>query len=408
MVRQQPTVAFFCMPEPGHFQALSAVIGRVVRSDMSACVFTHRRFRQQVERLGATFVDLFEKYPIDAADSESRPIPCRFVSFAGAYGDPIAEDLRALKPAAVIYETFSVIGPVVARRLGIPAINVCVNHNPHPERTLLALQRDARVAVSSKCHQAARRLREHFGLGDASPFSYVTGLSPLLNIYGEPAEFLDEQDWGTYEPLAFFGCLPDAMSPGAPSQPVRYFPDSSPQTLKVYVSFGTIIWRYYMREALSALQSLIDASGELENVQVVISVGEAQVPPGAIASLERPHVQVHSFVDQNQILDEADLFVTHHGMNSTHEAIFRGVPMLSYPFMADQPALAAKCQQLGLAIPLTSELRGPLSPHDVQAAFSQCLERRSALRSSLEIACKWERRTMAGRDAVIERIRELT
>jgi hypothetical protein len=62
---------------------------------------------------------------------------------------------------------------------------------------------------------------------------------------------------------------------------------------------------------------------------------------------------------------------------------------------------------LGLAISLTGELRGPVSPREVQAAMLQCLERRSALQSSLEIACTWERRTMAGRDAVIERIRDL-
>jgi UDP:flavonoid glycosyltransferase YjiC (YdhE family) len=407
MDRQQPTIAFFCMPEPGHFQALSAVIGRIVRSDLSACVFTHRRFRQQVERLGATFVDLFEKYPIDAVDRESRPIPCRYVSFAGAYGDQIAEELKALRPAAVIYETFSVIGPVVARRLAIPAINVFVNHNPHPERTLLALQSDARVAVSAQCHRAARKLREEFGMGDASPFSYVTGLSPLLNLYGEPAEFLNEQDRAAYEPLAFFGCLPDVVSSHYSRERVRYFADGSQQSLKVYVSFGTIIWRYYSREALAAIQAIADGTVEFGDVGVVVSLGESQVEPGAIAALQRPRVQFLPFVDQCQVLDEADLFVTHHGMNSTHEAIFRHVPMISYPFMADQPALAAKCQQLGLAIALTSVLRGPISSREVQIAFAQSLERRSAIQASLKIASEWERRTMAEREAVIERIKNL-
>ena len=61
----------------------------------------------------------------------------------------------------------------------------------------------------------------------------------------------------------------------------------------------------------------------------------------------------------------------------------------------------------GLAIPLTGELRGPVSRCDVQAAFSLCRERRPALESSLKTACEWERRTMAGRDAVIERIKDL-
>ena len=56
-------------------------------------------------------------------------------------------------------------------------------------------------------------------------------------------------------------------------------------------------------------------------------------------------------MDQWAVLGETDLFVTHHGLNSTHEAIFNRVPMLSYPFFWDQPGLAAKCQAFGIARP---------------------------------------------------------
>ena len=38
----------------------------------------------------------------------------------------------------------------------------------------------------------------------------------------------------------------------------------------------------------------------------------------------------------------ADAFVTHSGMNSTHEALFHKMSMVSYPIFADQPGLAAR------------------------------------------------------------------
>ena len=94
MNRSQPTAVFFCTPEVGHFQALCPMIGRIAAAGMSAWVFTHRDFQVRVEQCGGKFVDLFGKYSIDEADDESKPIPCRFVSFAGAYAERVIEEVR--------------------------------------------------------------------------------------------------------------------------------------------------------------------------------------------------------------------------------------------------------------------------------------------------------------------------
>jgi UDP:flavonoid glycosyltransferase YjiC (YdhE family) len=112
-------------------------------------------------------------------------------------------------------------------------------------------------------------------------------------------------------------------------------------------------------------------------------------------------------VDQAAVLREADLFITHHGLNSTHEAIWCGVPMLSYPFFWDQPALAARCQELGVALPLSATVRGPLDPAGVAAVLADFLARRTALRSALAAAKTFEENVMARRDEVVERLLRL-
>src|SRR6185503_15052042 len=114
--------------------------------------------------------------------------------------------------------------------------------------------------------------------------------------------------------------------------------------------------------------------------------------------LSRANVRVEATVDQWRVLAECDAFITHHGLNSTHEAIFHRVPMISYTFFSDQPALASKCQELGLAIPLTGTLRGAITADDVKAAIAMALEKRRALRAHLARARLWELDTMAGRD----------
>ena len=160
----------------------------------------------------------------------------------------------------------------------------------------------------------------------------------------------------------------------------------------MYVSFGTVIWRYDSREALAALEAIATA------------LGGATPDPARVAALARPNVKVERYVDQWSVLREANVFVTHQGLNSTHEAIFHGVPMLSYPFFWDQPALAATCERLGLALPLAASPRGPIAAADVTAALDLLVRRRDAMRLALSRALEWERSTIAGRPAVVDRV----
>lgn len=396
------------MPEEGHFQRLRPLISGVVSRDFAAYVFTHRRFERHVERAGGTFVDLFEKYPLERADSESLPVPCRFVSFAGCYAEEILHDLEEIQPSLVIYDTFAVIGRVVATRLGIPYVNVCAGHNVDPGRFLRLLRSDPRVAISPGCLRAVEILRERYGLHDASPFSYVSGLSPFLNVYCEPPAYLTEADRRVFEPVAFYGSLPSIEEMQANRRAGEPSPFGSDATrTKVYISFGSVVWRYYAAEALAALKSMSESFASMENVRAVISLGGAEVGAEALCALTKPNVSVAGYVDQRRILQDADVFVTHNGLNSTHEAIFNGVPMISYPFFWDQPALAEKCRQFGLAIPLTDSPRGRVREENVDAAMAEFFRSRESLRASLAEARDWELQVIENRDAVVRQITDL-
>ena len=392
-------VAFFAMPEAGHFGRLRPLIADVSRSGFTAYVFTHRSFRAGVERAGGTFVDLFARYPLEDADDESVPVPCRFVSFAGRYAEQIRADVEEIRPALVIYDTFSVIGHLVGRMFDVPYVNVCAGHNMNPTEAVSRLSTDRRVRISPRCREAVELLRERYGIADASPFSYVTGLSPFLNVYCEPPAYLTEEERRPFEPIAFYGSLPpleeiDGREPRSRSN----------GTLRIYVSFGTVVWRYWTDEALAALACISDVVGELENARAVISLGGTQVDAG---SLSRPNVSVETYVDQWEALRDADVFITHQGMNSTHEAIFNRVPMISYPFFADQPGLAARCHEFGVAVPLAASPRAALQPENVLHALDEVRANRDAMLASLGRARDWELEVMADRDAVVRRMLDL-
>ena len=403
-----PVAAVFCMPERGHLNRLLPVVAGLARCGATVLVFTDAAYREPVERAGGRLIDLFHHYPLDEADATSRPIPSRYVSFAARYAAPLIEEVARLRPSVIVYDTFAVIGFLLGRQLGLPYVNMCVGHSMTPARALASLERDPRVAISKACHRAVDALRDRWGMPEAGPFSYFTSVSPFLNVYCEPPEFLRPEDRAAFEPIAFLGSLPPPEMGGPRPEPGEPLPDRRGDgVLRAYVSFGTVVWRYYEAVALQALGTLSDVLGTLEHAETVISLGGHALRPEARASLGRKNVRVADYVEQWHVLRDASLFVTHHGLNSTHEAIYHRVPMISYPFSASQQRLAARCQEFGLAIPLVDEPRDTVSPSAARAAFARLDEQAAGMETSLARARTWEIEVMDGRDAVIRRILEL-
>ncbi|MDG0791547.1 hypothetical protein OMP38_12195 [Cohnella ginsengisoli] len=64
------------------------------------------------------------------------------------------------------------------------------------------------------------------------------------------------------------------------------------------------------------------------------------------------HFIVRPYVPQLEMLRRADVFITHAGMNSVHEGLWHGVPLLMVSMGPDQPAVAARIKALGAGLRL--------------------------------------------------------
>ncbi|MER6631518.1 macrolide family glycosyltransferase [Streptomyces sp. NPDC000987] len=89
------------------------------------------------------------------------------------------------------------------------------------------------------------------------------------------------------------------------------------------------------------------AYGRLPGWHVVLQIGKytdprdlGDIPPG---------VEVHSWVPQRAILEQADAFVTHAGMGGCGEGLLAGVPMIAVPQAVDQFMNADRLVELGVA-----------------------------------------------------------
>ena len=409
------TAAVFAMGGRGHIQRLRPLVAALVERGVHAVVLTDAEFEADIRHEGADFVDLFAGRTMSDIDGTSRPMPLRYVSFAGHCADDVVRQVRALRPSLVVADSFALIGRIVAAELGVPYVNVCSGHNVDPDRFVAQLEADPRIHIDPALTSAIDILRDRYGLVDASAFSYVRGLSDTLNLYCEPPQFLTADERAVFEPVAFFGSLPSVAEIERRERTSRPSLFGGPDTTKIYISFGTVVWwstpadpRFSTAvDALAGVQALASTIARRSDFQAVISLGGTDLPADVVDSMGQANVRVERYVDQWQVLRDADVFVTHHGLNSTHESIANLTPMLSYPFIWDQPALAARCQKLGVARPLAPSLRAPLDDSILNAALDTFDKERGELAAAVERARQWELDTVAERPAVIDALLDL-
>ena len=92
----------------------------------------------------------------------------------------------------------------------------------------------------------------------------------------------------------------------------------------IYISLGTVV-----KGAVSFFQNCIDAFRE-EPVEVIISVGQ-KFDRTKLNNIPQ-NIHIYPTVPQVSVLEMADVFVTHGGMNSISEALVSGTPMVVIPF----------------------------------------------------------------------------
>lgn len=97
--------------------------------------------------------------------------------------------------------------------------------------------------------------------------------------------------------------------------------------------------------------AFVDAFGGRDGVELLMSVGASV---DSFTDLPR-NVTVRRHVPQTAVLAHTDVFFSHMGANSMHEALFHGVPLVCSPHWGDMIANTERVVALGAGVhlPLT-------------------------------------------------------
>lgn len=337
-------IVFFCIPAHGHTNPTLGVVRELTARGHEVLYYSYEPFREKIQAAGARFV------ACDAFDAEMRLTPEEgkrigsdlalstrvLVDTTLSLDDMVCREMERLRPDCIVADSMAVWGKAVAWKLGIPFVSSTTTFafNQHSAKLMKQSigQLISMVFSIPKINRHIKRLQEK-----GYPVSSVLDL-----IRNDDNTDTVVYTSGQFQPFA--ETFSDKFAFVGPS--IRPAEEEIPKIREklVYISMGTV-----NNDMLPLYRNCVEALKDT-GYQVILSVGD-HVPVEAFGELPE-QIRVYPKVDQIAVLQKADVFLTHCGMNSASEGLYYGVPLVMLPKTSEQGAVAARTEQLGAGLRL--------------------------------------------------------
>ena len=337
-------IVFFCIPAHGHTNPTLGVVKELVSHGHEVWYYSYNIMREKIESAGATFIscdDYDMEQNLSAKDSTRVGKDLAFstkilVDTTLALDDKICRDMAELKPDCVVADSMALWGKAVALKLGIPFVSSTTTFafNQHSAKIMKQGLGDLlkMLFAMPKTSKQVKRLKEK---------GYP--IKNILDIIGND----DSTHTIVYTSPEFQPCSETFSEKYAFVGPsIRPATEATEKKMDklIYISMGTVnndMMPFY-KACISALRDT--------DYQVIMSVGNLV----SIEDFEElpENISVFSHVDQISVLEKADVFVSHCGMNSVNESLYFEVPLVMIPQTSEQKGVAERVSQLGAGIKL--------------------------------------------------------
>ena len=323
-------IVFFCIPAHGHTNPTLGVVRELVSRGHQVWYYSYNIMQEKIESAGAIFVscddyDMEQKLSPKDAVRVGKDLAFStkiLVDTTLALDDKVCTDMVQLKPDCIVADSMAVWGKAVAIKLGIPFVSSTT--------TFAFNQHSAKIMKQS--------LGELFKMVFSMP--KITKQIKRLQSKGYPVKnILDiiQNDDNTH---TIVYTSPE-FQPCSETFSDKY---EKKRDKLIYISMGTV-----NNDMMSLYNRCLTALSDTD-YQVIMSVGN-------LVSIEEfgelpENISVFSYVDQIAVLQQADVFVSHCGMNSVSESLFFGVPLVMQPQTSEQSGVAERVYQLGAGIKL--------------------------------------------------------
>lgn len=337
-------IVFFCIPAHGHTNPTLSVVRELICRGHEVFYYSYNMMREKIESTGATFISCDEydqEQRLDAKDGARIGKDLAFstqilVDTILALDDAVCEHMKELKPDCIVADSMAVWGKIVALKLGIPFVSSTTTFafNQHSARIMKQSlgQMFGMIFSMSKINKNIKRLQDK-GYPVKSVLDIIQNDNNTDTIVYTSPEFQPCSETFS-EKYVFVG----------PSiRPVENMIEKKSDKL-IYISMGTVI-----NDSTEFYKKCIEALANTK-YQVIMSVGNLIniEDLGAVPD----NITISRFVDQIAVLSQADVFLTHCGMNSVNESLYYKVPLVMFPQTSEQDGVTTRVEQLGAGVRL--------------------------------------------------------
>ncbi|MCY7781652.1 MULTISPECIES: macrolide family glycosyltransferase [Bacillus] len=331
------TVLILNFPAEGHVNPTLGITKAFADREYDVHYISTEKYKERLEAVGATVHlhrDLLRTTPINIAS------PNGILDFLKIHIKTSLDILYIVKELSksiqfdfVYYDKFGA-GELVRDYLDIPGIASSASFLFGEEQLkILPLHPEsgAPLELDQECEDLLAKMKGTYGVAPKNLVQFMNNKGELNVVYTS-RYFQPESDR--------FGddCL--FIGPSFPKRAEKS--DFSIEQLKdekvIYISMGTVL-----DNTEEFFNLCIDAFSGF-NGKVVIAAGEKadltkikQAPENFI---------IAPYVPQLEVLEHADVFITHGGMNSVNEGIHFNVPLVVMPHDKDQPMVAQRLSEL--------------------------------------------------------------
>lgn len=347
-------IVFMNIPAQGHTNPTLAVVKELVRRGDTVIYYSFTKFQAAIESTGAEFRSYDQELPIDPDNPDPNLVryATELLETAQLLVPQLLPRVVAEKPDAIIHDSLCAWGLIIARSLKLQSICSISTFAISP-RVAVTSFRDAwdfgAMMLESasdlvKFFRIGAALRREYGFAQAVPPEMYSNFSDRNIIYTS-AEL---QPYSASFPanFRFVGASIEEKAPDSDFAQSNFPLPDAPQRC-IYISLGTLF-----NNNLPFYKMCIEALSGVD-ARVIMSIGKkiAVQDLGTLPS----NISAYSFVPQLDVLRKSDVFITHGGMNSVHEALWFGVPTVIVPQAADQKFVSKRLDALGAGIRIAKD-----------------------------------------------------
>ena len=321
-------ILFINLPYYGHFVPTVGLVQELVQRGCQVTYLMPYDWEERVKESGADF----QGYENHKKLSEQ-------IKIAYKAAEKIVEEYDGL-----VYEQFFFLGKHLAERHGKPAVRIFTAPATNEKLMQEYLCSGGPLGIfkykwvaRSWTKEILKSLHIENALQIDNWLDEIIYNPPAINLVYTLREFQPYEEEFEPKKYLFLG----ASVYDRKEQARQYKKQGRPL---IYISLGTVV-----KGKRKFFQSCVEAFRD-EEVEVILSTG-LQFDKGKLKNIPE-NVYIYPSVPQTQVLKQADVFVTHGGMNSVSEAFTHGVPLVVVPFMSDQPVNARRVEELGLGVQL--------------------------------------------------------